>query len=225
MVTGLVGRPSSHTCRDGRLASLCFVAGSFPWGTGLWGQGRRSGCVLCAVIHARSLGVSSCRLRLCRGGGGGSHCSAFFGVFLVEGSSVTKKPGWDQATSCVWVWGCSGLSHCLPPPPLGSLPPGRQPFLLWAPQHPPGEPPPPTLVGLQMLLRLTSCRGVWGVVGRSSPAVPGQRSMEEGRGEGRPRGSGTCVDCRGGLTARLCRPQGGSSTSPLSRVSGSHSGV
>ena len=84
---------------------------------------------------------------------------------------------------------------------------GRQPFLLWAPQHPPGEPPPPTLVGLQMLLRLTSCRGVWGVVGRSSPAVPGQRSVEEGRGEGRPRGSGICVDCRGGLTAHLCRPR------------------
>ena len=71
-------------------------------------------CVLRVVIHARSLGVSSCRLRLCRGGGGGSHCLAFLGVSLVEGCAVTKKPGWDQATHQP----CGGLGALRPRPVL-----------------------------------------------------------------------------------------------------------
>lgn len=181
-------------------------------------------CVLHVVIHARSLGVSSCRLRLCRGGGGGSHCLAFLGVSLVEGSAVTKKPGWDQAThQPCGVWGCSGLGQCSSSPWISA--PRHQPFFLWAPQYPPGEPSPPTLIGLQMLLRLTSCRGVWGVVGRVKSRGAWTEVWGEGHGGGRPRGSGTCVDCRGGLTPRLCRRRGGSSASPLSQVSGSHSGV
>lgn len=181
-------------------------------------------CVLRVVIHARSFGVSSCHLRLCRGGGGGSHCLAFLGVSLVEGSAVTKKPGWDQATHQPF----GGLGVLRPQPvlllPLDLC--SRTPVLpsLDAPIPSWGTPTPDSHRSANAS-ETDFLQSVWGVVGRVESRGAWTEVWGEGHGGGRPRGSGTCVDCRGGLTPHLCRCRGSSSASPLSQVSGGHSGV
>ena len=228
MVTGLVGMPSAHTCCDGHLASLCFVVvGVFPGG---------EGCGVKAAVQPRVGVCSTC----------GDSRSKSWGL-LLSSEAVPGWGRWEPLLSLSWglsgrglchhqkarvgpghppaMWGSGGAqASASAPPPLGSPLPDANPSFSGLPNTLLGN-PHPQLSGLQMLLRLTSCRGVWRVVGRVESCGAWTEVWGEGHGVGRPRVSSTCADCRGGLTPHLCRRRGSSSASPLSQVSGGHSGV
>lgn len=151
---------------------------------------------------------------------------------LFLGQLRHPKPGWDQVTDCVWVWG-SGLGKCLPPPlgsqPLDASPSSSGPSSLsssWAFPVPPGEPASLTPHRCGNASE-TSRQSMWQVVGGIRSLVSEQRwqRRREAVGEQKPSRSGSSVDWDGGLVPSLCSPKGDLSTSPITRVSGGCSGM
>lgn len=134
------------------LISECFTPGRGVWGPRpLFGPERRGPTLGDSYLKSHGLLLSSGVVQVVgvalgqsagRGGGSGSHCSAFPGFSLVRGSSVTKRQGGTRP-SARGTEGSGLGKRLLPASPWISAPFSGPSFLAhpWGSPCPPGEPP------------------------------------------------------------------------------------